>query len=105
MGVRSRDRISSSEVAERLGIESIEEGLRKQTLSWFGNVLRGGWNTKVNTVLMMEATGMQDKGQLLVKRWKDVVEKDTRVMWLEEGIGRREKDESISPYKRGKRPE
>ncbi len=39
-GVDVRDRISSSEVAERVDVESTEEWLRREHLRWFGYVLR-----------------------------------------------------------------
>ncbi len=41
-GVTLSYRIRSSEITERLGVESIEEWLRKQRLRWFGHVLRRG---------------------------------------------------------------
>ncbi len=49
-GFTSRDRISSLEIAERMGVQSMEVCLRRQRLRWFGHVFRIGEDTAVGRV-------------------------------------------------------
>lgn len=46
------------------------------------HMLRTGEDTETGRVLTIEAAGIQGRGQW-TRSWKDVVEKDTRVMELE----------------------
>ena len=43
-GVKWQDGISSEEVAERCGVEDIQERIRQGRLQWFGHVRREGEN-------------------------------------------------------------
>ncbi len=52
--VTLRDRISSSDVAERVGVDLIEEWLRKQRLRWFVHLLRRDGDKEVGSVLAIE---------------------------------------------------
>ncbi len=60
-GVTLRDRSFSSEVAERVDVDSIGELLRRQRLRWFGHVLRRGEDLEVGKVLTMEVAGAQGR--------------------------------------------
>ncbi len=52
-GVKLRVRITSMEVPERVGVESMKEWLRRQHLRWSGYGLRRGEDTEVGRVLTM----------------------------------------------------
>ncbi len=71
--VTLRDRMSSLEIAERMGVESIEKLSRRQRYRWLGHVLKRGQDIEVGRVLTMEISGVQGRGRL-ASRWKDVVE-------------------------------
>ncbi len=57
-----RNKITSPEVAERVGVESIKEWLRRKNMRWFGYLLRRGEDKEVGRVFTMEVAGMQERG-------------------------------------------
>ncbi len=62
-GVTLRDKISSSGVAEREGVGSIEEWLRRQHLRWFEHVLRRGEDTEVGRVIDNRSGRAAERGR------------------------------------------
>ncbi len=85
--VALRDRITSTEVAGRVWVDSMEEWLRMQRLWSYGHVWRRGEDAEVGRVLRLEEAGTQGRGQL-ARKWKDVLENDTRVVdGIAEGDG------------------
>ncbi len=81
-GITLKDKVTNVEVAERVGVESLEVWLRRQRLRWYGHVLRKGDHTAVGRMLTMEVAGSRGRGRPM-RRWIDVVERDMRVMGLE----------------------
>ncbi len=80
------DRISSSEIAERVDVESIEEWSRSgQPLRWFQHVLGRDRDTEEGRILTMEVAGA-GRWEREARQQKDMVEKDTRLMGFEKGM-------------------
>ncbi len=55
-----------------MGVESIEELLRRRCLRYYGQLLRRREDTRVSKVLTMEIAGAQGRRQP-ARGWKDVV--------------------------------
>lgn len=51
--------VTNTEVAERVGVESMEGWLRRQRLRWYGHLLRRGEDTEVGRVLTMAVAGCE----------------------------------------------
>jgi len=62
-GVKWQDGVSSEEVAERCGLEDIQERIRQGRLQWFGHVRREGEEGVLRMVEKMQVTGNRLPGR------------------------------------------
>ena len=76
-GVTLKDRVESTEIALRVGVDDLEEHLRQKRLRWFGHVMRRDEEVEIRKVLEMKIEGKGKKGRPM-KRWIEVVEDDMR---------------------------
>ena len=76
-GVSLRDRVRSAEVAQRCGLQQMEEILRARRLSWFGHVVRRPDEDVLSEVVNMEVDGRRPRGRPK-KTWLATVEEDLR---------------------------
>lgn len=76
-GVSLRDRVPSSELRDRLGIELVTDIVRRNLLRWLGHVLRKDDDDWVKRTLTYEVEGMRGRGRPR-KTWSQVLEKDMK---------------------------
>ena len=82
-GVSLKDRISSVELNERLGVEGVADIVRRGRLRWFGHLERKGRNDWVSTCRSFEVAGPKGKGRAK-KTWGECVRHDLRSLNLKE---------------------
>jgi len=73
--VRVKDRVSSKELRERLGIDDIIFILQPNRLRWYGHVLRKEDTDWVNKCMEYEVEGSIPRGRRK-RTWTEVVQKD-----------------------------
>ena len=73
-----KDRVSSCEIAHKVGVEATVEWLRKQRLRWFGHVIRRGEGAEIGRMMEMELLGVRKKGRP-ARRWMGVVKEDMKM--------------------------
>mgnify|MGYP007071599789 CR=1 FL=1 len=76
-GVSLRDRVSSEELRERMGIESVSDVVKRSRLRWLGHVLRKDDGDWVKTCMSLEVEGARGRGRPRMT-WSQVVERDMR---------------------------
>ena len=74
-GAKLRDRVSSEELRNRLGIESVKVKLRRGRLRWRGHVERRDEANWVKKCMYMEVEGKKPRGRPR-KTWGEVIRKD-----------------------------
>ena len=79
-GVSLSNRVGSSEVRQRLGVESIEDWIRCQRLRWFGHVKRRDSEEEIRKVLEFKPEGISKRGRPL-KRWMNVIKEQVSWRW------------------------
>ena len=84
-GVRWQDRVPSSEVARRCGLEELDAVLRSRRLRWFGHVVRAGEGSMLREIEELEVAGRRPRGRPK-KRWKDVVLQDMQQLNINEDM-------------------
>ena len=77
-GVTLRDKVESTVIASRVGVNDLEEHLRQKRLRWFGRVVRRDEEVEIKKVFELKI-GRRKRGRP-VKRWIDVVEEDMKDM-------------------------
>jgi len=87
--VKVKDRVSSKELRERLGIDDIILILQQNRLRWYGHVLRKEDNDWVKKCMEYEVEGFRPRGRLK-RTWREVVHKDcqARSLNIEDAIDR-----------------
>ena len=78
-GTSLREKKSSAELKDRMGIEALGSVLKRNRLSWFGHVERKDKEDWVRKYMYMEVEGARSRGRPR-KTWLEVVRND-------EGIG------------------
>ena len=73
-GVTLKDKVESTVIASRVGVDDLKEHLRQKKLRWFGHVRRDD-EVEIKKVLALKIKGRKKRGRP-VKRWIDVVEED-----------------------------
>ena len=84
-GTRLSDRRRSADLRQKLGLEKIEEVLRRSRLRWFGHVLRrseGDWLQKVRE---LEVEGRRSAGRPR-KTWDQTISEDLRALQLDPAL-------------------
>ena len=76
-GLSLKDRVSSEEIRERMGVDSVLDVVRRGRLRWLGHVLRKDENDWVKKCIDMDVHGRRGRGRPK-KTWRQVVEKDMR---------------------------
>jgi hypothetical protein len=82
-GVTLRDRRSSEELRQRLGIDSVSNVVRRNRLRWFGHVERKDENDWVKACQRLEVDGRRGRGRGR-KTWRECVKDDMKVLGLVE---------------------
>ena len=80
-GVSLRDRRSSVELIERLGIEGVAEVVRRGRLRWFGHLERKNEEDWVSCCREFEVAGAKSKGRSR-KTWSECVKTDLRSLGM-----------------------
>ena len=57
-GVSLRDRLPSAELRERMGIESVSDAVKRNSLRWLGHVLRKNDDDWVKKIMSFEVEGV-----------------------------------------------
>jgi len=83
-GVSLRDRVQSTEIGAKLGVNDLEEHMRRARLRWAGHVWRMDESALVRKALEMKVEGSVGRGRPM-KRWIDVVKEDMRKRGLVRG--------------------
>ena len=83
-GVTLRDRQTSSELRERMGVDPVSEVIRRNRLRWFGHVERKEDTDWVKKCMGMQVGGNRSRGRPR-KTWLEVVRGDMKVMGLTRG--------------------
>jgi hypothetical protein len=76
-GVKLAQRTSCKVLQERLGLEKVEDVIRRGRLRWFGHVERMGEENWVSACRSYEVAGQRERGRGR-KRWMECVEDDLR---------------------------
>ena len=84
-GARLKDEIRSSELRNRLGIDSIVNHLRTNRLRWFGHVKRADDNNWIKQCQNVLVPGRCGKGRPR-KRWNDNIKEDPRKLEINENL-------------------
>ena len=84
-GVTLRDRKSSKELRDRLGLEDIRNMLRRNRLRWFGHVERMNEENPANRCRSVEVNGRRGVGRPC-KTWAQLVSKDMRELRIRPGL-------------------
>jgi len=107
-GVTLKDRISSEELLSRVGVEPVDDVVRRGRLRWFGHVERKSEDDWVKRCLELEIAGKAGRGRSR-KTWLECVKGDMkdlgvckadakdRALWKVKILGKTSK-----PRKRGK---
>jgi hypothetical protein len=82
-GVSLKNRISSEELNGRLGLESIDEVVRRGRLGWFGHLERKGRDDWVSACRNIDVGGTRQRGRGR-KTWNECVRKDMDLLGLKE---------------------
>ena len=82
-GVTLRDRISSDEILNRCGLESVLLRIRKKRMAWFGHVYRRDVDDPLCKVKDIEAPGRRPRGRPK-KTWSDCVREDLAAAGVQE---------------------
>ena len=86
--VMLKDMVESTVIASRVGVDNLEEHLRKKRLRWFGHIARDE-EMEIKKVFELKI-GQREIGRP-VKRWIDVVEEDMKKKRVvQQGAGNRE---------------
>ena len=80
-GVSLRDRKSSIELNERLGIEGVAEVVRRGRLRWFGHLERKNGEDWVSRCRELDVAGAKGRGRSK-KTWSECVKTDLRSLGL-----------------------
>ena len=80
-----KDRKTSEELRNRLGIPDIVDSLRKNRLSWFGHVERMDRGNPVNESRFIQVNGTRGKGRPR-KTWHELVQNDLKKLNLLPGL-------------------
>jgi len=76
-GVSLRDKKSSAELRLQIGIEPINDVVRRSKLRWLGHVLRKDCNDWVRKCMDLNVEGKRPRGRPN-KTWNEVIEKDMK---------------------------
>src|SRR5664279_486995 len=82
-GVTLKDRNSSEELRERLGIVSVTDKVRQWRLRWFGHVKRKDTDDWVSACRNIEVEGKRGRGRDR-KTWKECVANDLKKLMLKQ---------------------
>ena len=80
-GVKLNERMASQVLRERLGIEAIEDVVRRNRLRWFGHVERKEDSSWVKKCMTVEVDGKRPRGRPRLM-WRQIVESDMKKMRL-----------------------
>ena len=76
-GVTLRDKVESTVIASRVGVNDLEEHFRQKRLRWFGHIVRRDEEVEIKKVFELKIEGRRKIGRP-VKRWIDMVEEDMK---------------------------
>ena len=73
--VTLKDKVESTVIALRVGVDVLEEHLRQKRSRWFGHIVTRDEKVEIKKVLELKIEERRKRGRP-VKRWIDVVEED-----------------------------
>ena len=76
-GMTLKDKVESTVIATRVGVDDSEEHLRQKRLRWFGHIVRRDEEVEIKKVFELKIEGQRKRGRP-VKWWIDVVEEDMK---------------------------
>ena len=62
-GVTLKDKVESTVIASRVGVDNLEEHLRQKRLRWFGHILRKDEELEIKKVLELKIEGWRKRGR------------------------------------------
>ena len=74
--VTLKDKVESTVIASRVGVDDLKEHLRQKKLRWFGHVRRDD-EVEIKKVLALKIEERRKRGRL-VKQWIDMEEEDMK---------------------------
>ena len=80
-GVKLKDRIPSTGLRDRLGIEDIISVIQQNRLRWYGHVMQKEDNDWVKKCMEYEVEGVRPRGRPK-KTWTEIVQKDCQACKL-----------------------
>ena len=80
-GVSLRDRITSAELRDRMGVEAISVVMRRNRLRWFGHVERKNEEDWVKGCTVLEVEGVKSRGRPK-KTWLELIRNDMKAVGL-----------------------
>ena len=84
-----KDMVESTVIASRVGVDDLEEHLRKKRLRWFGHIARRDEEVEIKKVFELKIEGWRKRGRP-VKQWIDMVEEDKKKRGVVQQDGDRE---------------
>ena len=76
-GVTLKDKVESTVIASRVGVDDLEEHLRQKRLRWFGHIVRRDDEMDIKKVLEIKIEEQRKRGRP-VKQWIDMVEENMK---------------------------
>ena len=80
-GVSLRDRQSSDELRQRMGLDNIRDIIQRERLRWFGHIQRMDEGNDVKKVLTLEVEGKRPVGRPKLS-WMEVIKSDMKKLHL-----------------------
>ena len=62
-GVMLKDKVESTVIASRVGVNDLEEHLRQKRLRWFGHIVRRDDEVEIKKVLELKIDGQRRRGR------------------------------------------
>ena len=62
-GVTLKDKVETSVIALRVGVDDLEEHLRQKRLRWFGDIVRRDEEAEIKKVLELKIEGQRKRGR------------------------------------------
>ena len=85
-GNTRRDKVRNEDIRTKIGVDSIEEKMRKNRLRWFDHVRRTPTDMPVRQVKRIKLGQVKRAQETLKKTWMEGIRQDIEAKGLSEGI-------------------